>query len=325
MTQRNGALISRVQTIAFDRPQQMREQIVLAMRDAVPSNLGMFLKCTTDAAGERYFTGVILNGDHDIVERLRPFIDAPALDCPWLPPHTDPSVIDNFIRIRSHYDYAYQTSFETERRIWSTLETGDQVRAVLCDGVRLLGWIGLVRRGRDQRFSQHEERTLQSALGVIKAALAAIEALESEDIEEGLAAVYRADGKIEHASPPFRRWLDPTRSAGLCRWVRDVDRGSERGGTQITGGAETRIVRLEGLAGVRYLVTVDRAELLRIGPEYRLTERQREVAELAAVGATNVQIASTMAISPNTVKMHLKNIYERLGVGSRMELSQALR
>jgi len=56
----------------------------------------------------------------------------------------------------------------------------------------------------------------------------------------------------------------------------------------------------------------------------RLTNRQREVAALAARGCTNVEIAELLEMSENTVKKHLKDIYERAGVDSRTELANRL-
>lgn len=56
-----------------------------------------------------------------------------------------------------------------------------------------------------------------------------------------------------------------------------------------------------------------------------LTPRQLEIAQLAATGRTNAQIARMLSISVNTVKLRLKQVFERLGVNNRTELSNVLR
>ena len=51
-----------------------------------------------------------------------------------------------------------------------------------------------------------------------------------------------------------------------------------------------------------------------------LTGREREVVRMIASGLRNRDIGERLSISENTVKVHLHNIYEKLGVDGRMEL-----
>jgi DNA-binding NarL/FixJ family response regulator len=50
-----------------------------------------------------------------------------------------------------------------------------------------------------------------------------------------------------------------------------------------------------------------------------LSERETEVLVLAARGLSNDQIAEELRLAPATVKRHLANVYQRIGVRSRSE------
>jgi DNA-binding CsgD family transcriptional regulator len=57
----------------------------------------------------------------------------------------------------------------------------------------------------------------------------------------------------------------------------------------------------------------------------RLTRREREVAGMAAAGASSRDIAAKLVLSVRTVDNHLQNVYSKLGVTSREELARVLR
>ena len=47
---------------------------------------------------------------------------------------------------------------------------------------------------------------------------------------------------------------------------------------------------------------------------YGLTKREREIAYLAAQRRSNKEIAQTLYLTENTVKTHLKHVFEKLGI-----------
>lgn len=53
----------------------------------------------------------------------------------------------------------------------------------------------------------------------------------------------------------------------------------------------------------------------------RLTPRETEIAGLIVGGLQTKEIAERLYLSPNTVKVHLKSIFRKLGVRNRVELA----
>ena len=56
-------------------------------------------------------------------------------------------------------------------------------------------------------------------------------------------------------------------------------------------------------------------------PLQSLTESELRIAELVVGGMTNRSIAEHLILSPHTVDAHLKHIYLKLGIHSRVELT----
>jgi DNA-binding CsgD family transcriptional regulator len=57
---------------------------------------------------------------------------------------------------------------------------------------------------------------------------------------------------------------------------------------------------------------------------YGLTPREQEVTQLMLRGATTIQAAQRLAISPHTITDHIKSIFEKTGARTRGELSATL-
>jgi two-component system nitrate/nitrite response regulator NarL len=82
--------------------------------------------------------------------------------------------------------------------------------------------------------------------------------------------------------------------------------GLERGEAAITRSMTTRLLKL--------ITTVESGE-----PKPVLSERELEILRMVADGKSNHAIAEQLSISENTVKYHLKNILQKLGVSNRTE------
>lgn len=54
---------------------------------------------------------------------------------------------------------------------------------------------------------------------------------------------------------------------------------------------------------------------------HRLSQRELEVARLVAQGLTNKQIGRELFITAGTVGNHLKNIYRKLDINTRVRLA----
>jgi DNA-binding CsgD family transcriptional regulator len=126
----------------------------------------------------------------------------------------------------------------------------------------------------------------------------------------------------------------PARRARLLRTSASVRRA--RDGAQ--GRREARELLERGLdlahrCGATALTDRARAELGATGARPRrlvltgidsLTPSERRVAELAAGGMTNREVAQTLFVTARTVESHLTNVYRKLEIASRDELRRHL-
>ena len=92
-----------------------------------------------------------------------------------------------------------------------------------------------------------------------------------------------------------------------------LDIGQHAGAVPLSAQAETEL----RAAGARPRRTVLR------GPA-ALTASERRVAELAADGLTNREIAQALFVTPRTVEGHLTRVFTKLDVASRRELPARL-
>jgi two-component system nitrate/nitrite response regulator NarL len=95
-----------------------------------------------------------------------------------------------------------------------------------------------------------------------------------------------------------------------------------------TSSAQELVATIETLMreprGENTVVSMPRGSLERMGdgPMGTLSERETEVLVHVARGLSNYQIATEMHLAESTVKRHLANIYQKVGVGSRSEATR---
>jgi DNA-binding NarL/FixJ family response regulator len=92
-----------------------------------------------------------------------------------------------------------------------------------------------------------------------------------------------------------------------------------------TSSSEELLATIEAIGreagGGNVVVSVPRGLIEQLGeePVGALSERETEVLVLAARGRSNRLIADGLHISEGTVKRHLANVYQKIGVRSRSE------
>ncbi|QDB79984.1 hypothetical protein FE251_11795 [Georgenia wutianyii] len=175
------------------------------------------------------------------------------------------------------------------------------VLAALCDGAWLLGDHPDRDRARDlaARIQGVQGPLLHGLHGYVSA-------LGEGSVEELLAAADELLG-CRAVLPAARSWQSAVRLL--------LETGHYR-------QASVELARL------REVVLAEGEELSRalrnLEPGAQLTEREREVARLAAAGESNREIARRLSITERTVENHVYRIFRKLAIGSREELRTAL-
>jgi ATP/maltotriose-dependent transcriptional regulator MalT len=141
---------------------------------------------------------------------------------------------------------------------------------------------------------------------------------------EGLAHLEEACDLLERAPARLEQAKALAALGGALRHARKPTKARE---------PLRRALELADICGAQPLVDNVRSEIYATGARPRttaltgvlaLTASERRVADLAAGGRTNRDIAQALYVTPKTVEVHLSNAYRKLGIASRRELTRAL-
>jgi DNA-binding CsgD family transcriptional regulator len=141
-------------------------------------------------------------------------------------------------------------------------------------------------------------------------------AATEDDLASAVAAFERSLAELEGLPYPFERGRTLLCLGTVRRQAQERKAARE--------ALEAALAIFEEL-GARLWAEKARAELARISGRRttsdELTETERRVAELAASGRTNKEIAGELFMGVSTVEAHLSRLYRKLGLRSRTELA----
>jgi DNA-binding CsgD family transcriptional regulator len=196
-------------------------------------------------------------------------------------------------------------------------------------------------RSEARPFSEAERDTLQALLPALTNAVrncrafaavtARADSLEWILTRQGSAALLLAPpareiGRTSAAAVLLEKWFRPHElAAGVPAEVLDLTRSlgeqvlKRRAEGELWGSA----FRLPSSTGRRWAVLLGERQTQRELPEpwaQRLTARELEVAAQVVEGYDNQSIAELLGVRTSTLKKHLGNVFDKLGVDSRAQL-----
>jgi DNA-binding CsgD family transcriptional regulator len=222
---------------------------------------------------------------------------------------------------------------DAESALAGLLETGERLRAAGVHNPAVAPWrshaaLAALQAGKRARAASLNEEDLQRArlFGAPRARGVALEALafaqpHPEDrrrtLENALEALYESPALLDRARLHAHLGAE-LRRGGQRRAARDslrraLDLAERCGATALAKRARQDLVA----TGAR-----PRRALLSGLPS--LTPRERQVAELAAGGRSNRDIARRLIVSEKTIEWHLGNAYRKLEVRSRTDLRECM-
>lgn len=196
----------------------------------------------------------------------------------------------------------------------------DPTLPVWADSIETLVAIGELDRAAEyQEHYQHQARRLDNPWSIASAerCRGALHARRG-DIDAAVTALESSLAVLDTCDYPFER-------ARALMSLGDVHRQAQRRGLAREALGASLVIF--GELGARLWAAKAQAALGRISGRRpaaeELTETERRVAELAARGRSNKEIAGELFMGTSTVEAHLSRVYRKLGVRRRGELAAA--
>ena len=213
-----------------------------------------------------------------------------------------------------------------------TLEAGRRFEAVGGRNPALIAWrsqaaLALLQLGeRDEaRRLAAEELELARTWGAPRALGAALRAAGLvQGGQDGLALLQEAVDVLTDSPAKLEHAKARTELGAALRRAKHRSQARE----QLRHALELAVLcgaaPLAARAETELLATGARPRRISLSGVASLTPSERRVAQMAAEGPTNREIAQTLFVTPRTVEVHLTSIYRKLDISSRAQLAAAL-
>lgn len=204
--------------------------------------------------------------------------------------------------------------------LWARHGICDGIGATLVHDGRLLGLVFLYRVQPSAPFGPVEVATANSQLRWLRGQLQ--EARPGDAAHGSLEGtwVFDLEGHLLYGP----EGVSTPGAQALGQHAKAWSRGHVRSGGLVAAHT-VHVTHVEGPGGRALAAVVAPAHAVRPSAALALTPLKRRIATFAAHGATVPEIAASLGRSPETVRTHLKKIYEQLGVSSRVELAACCR
>ena len=167
------------------------------------------------------------------------------------------------------------------------------------------------------------------------------EATHASDSDWGLGVVARSSALLREGETAERLYREAIKRLGRTRLHPELARAHllygewlRREGRRTDARAQLRTAHeLLVAIGMEAFAERARIELQATGERVRkrtvetrdeLTAQERHIAQLARDGLSNSEIGTRLFLSPRTVEWHLRKVFTKLGISSRMDLHDAL-